>query len=262
MNKFLFTFLLMLSIRSSYAQARQETKWGFSFALNSIQSQVEVPLNTGPGAVIIDADGNILTGGARIDNSISLSLIPKYSISENFLLRFEIGFTNLNLKASSDQKSSSTRVKSHTEISSKINRYSFGLQWYFMKTRTINSYFGIAMNYSNYGKLNRNLYYEYREISTDTLQYWGDGNEVTAGGFSGGIGSFAGFNIYIKKWFSVGAELSSSANYYNLGGVTTGYSIQQSLPNPLFTNTSTYTNSYKGFKISKIMSSYNISFWF
>lgn len=252
----------MFTMMSSQAQSSQKLKWGFSFAINSIQSQVEVPLNTGSGVVLIDADGNILTGGARIDNSISLSLIPKYFLSKDFLLRFEIGFTNLNLKANSDQNNPSSHTNSRTEISSDIYRHSLGLQWYFMQSRTLNSYFGIAMNYSKYGKLNRHFFFERRENSTDTIINWGDLVEVTPGGFSIGIGSFAGFNVYIKRWFSVGAEFSSSANYYNLGGVTTGYSIQQSPPFPSFTTTSTYTNSYNGFKISKIMSSYNISFWF
>lgn len=262
MNKFTLTLLLVHSILSSQAQSRHNLKWGISFALNSIQSQVEVPWNSGSGVVLIDADGNILAGGARVDNSISLSLLPKYSLSEEFLIRLEIGFTNLNLKANSNQNNSSSRTNSRTEVSSNIYRYSLGLQWFFMKSRILNSYFGISMNYSNYGKLNRHFFSERIENSTDTIINWGDLVEITPGGFSCGMGPFAGFNVYIKKWFSLGAEFSSSANYYNLGGVTTGYSIQQSPPNPSFTSTGTYANSYIGFKISKMMSSYNISFWF
>src|SRR5437763_1473006 len=78
MSLFLFTY-------SSFAQNKKGFQWGLSIAMNSIQAQVEIPLITsiggitfGPGVTIVDADGNIIARGDRVDNSFSYSIVPKY----------------------------------------------------------------------------------------------------------------------------------------------------------------------------------------
>lgn len=252
--------------------AQLETKiannFGLSVAMNSIQAQVEIPLMTATGfitnagAVAVDADGNILANGNRVDNSFSYSIVPKYYIHNDFLLRFEFGMTNLTLKANSDSKGPLDHIITNEDVTTKIFRCTPGFQWIFMKKKKIESYCGMTMSYVKYSDMNLNVYSEHREAVTDTIMYWIRKKENTPGGFAVGIGAFAGFNIYLNKHFSLGAELSSSALYYKLGGVTTGENSEQVFPNSVDTYPSSFTNSYKGFKISKIISSFNISFWF
>lgn len=258
----LFSSLTKLAFTQFNPDMENKNKWGWALAINSIQAQVEIPLMTGSGALLVDADGNILTGGNRSDKSFSYSIIPKYHINNDILIRFEFGITNLNLQSNYDQKGAIEHVISNTKVTNIIYRYAPGFQWTFMKTKKLESYCGITASYIDYKSMNRNYYNEHRESATDTLLYWGKGKETTPGGFALGIGALAGFNIYMHKSISLGAELSTSALYYKLGGVTTGEETAQSLPNPSFSYTNAFTNSYKGFKISKIISSFNISVWF
>lgn len=274
MKKLTLYALLILSNYKTYSQSaptadgstfthenNRKHDFGLSVAVNSIQGQVEIPLMAGYGAQIIDADGNILTDGKRIDKSYSYSIIPKYYINNDFLLRFEFGITNLNLNANSNEKFSFNHIISTKVVTNKIYRYNPGFQWIFMRKKKIESYCGMTANYINYKEVYSSDYNEVRNKATDTLQYWTNAKETTPGGFAVGIGAFAGFNIYLQKRISLGAELSSSALYYKLGGETTSEDTEYSVPGPLFTHTDTFTNSYTGFKISKIISSFNITFW-
>lgn len=268
MKKTSLILAILISVISySHAQMRKEYKWALSVAMNSIQAQIEIPLMTltsgvtFAGAIAVDADANIIAQGDRVDNSFSYSIVPKYYIQADVLLRFELGITNLNLKAHSDAKGSD-RIITDEEVTTQILRFTPGFQWFFMKEKKIESYFGMTLSYVKYGDRNLDVYSEHREVVTDTLWYWIRQKESTPDGFAIGIGAFAGFNIYLTKRISLGAELSSSALYYKLGGKTIAEGEQQVFPNPAYINSYTFRNSYKGFKISKIISSYNISFWF
>ena len=266
-TKNLLTAMFISSISySALAQFNPEpapqSRWGCSIEMNSIQAQVEIPMLAQSGGILVDADGNIITAGSRVDKSYSYSIIPKYRINNDILLRFEFGITNLDLEANVDAKGGLDHDISNTEISSRIYRYTPGFQWTFMKTKRIESYCGMTATYINYKAVNNNGYGERRDLATDTIQYQGSSKIWTPGGFALGIGALAGFNIYLHRQISVGAEFSSSASYYKLGGATTGEDIQ-TFPKPITTTSiGTYTNSYKGFKISKIISSFNISVWF
>jgi hypothetical protein len=131
-----------------------------------------------------------------------------------------------------------------------------------MKTKKLESYCGMTASYINYQSVHHNYYSEGRDLVTDTIQSWLNQKGTTPGGFAIGIGALAGFNIYLYKRISLGAELSSSALYYKLGGEATLEDTEGHPPNPVLKGTSSYANSYKGFKISKIISSFNISVWF
>jgi hypothetical protein len=257
--------LLLLFSYSSFAQ-KKKGNWGLSLTLNSIQAQVAIPLMANGGEVIIDADGNIIAKGDRYDHSISYSIVPKYYINADVLLRFEFGITSLNLKAHYEaiDVAGSLRGTHDDEITSKIYHYAPGFQWFFFKEKKIESYCGMTASYISYKPLNYHYYAADINLPSNTLHSWNDVTMITPGGFSIGAGAFAGFNIYLLKRISLGIELSSSASYYKFGGeATQAYtSFNIGGPNPAVTYYSTYSNSYKGFKISKITSSYNISFWF
>src|ERR1035437_2741542 len=188
---------------TAFAQSemKKADDFGLSVAINSIQAQVEIPLMTGGigaitgiGAVAVDADGNIIARGNRVDNSYSCSIVPKYYINNDLLLRFEFGMTNLSLKANSDSKSAITHDISTEEVNSRIFRYTPGFQWIFMKKKKIESYCGMTVSYVNHKDVNINYYDESKDLATDTVQSWVNRKEATHGGFALGIGALAGFN--------------------------------------------------------------------
>jgi hypothetical protein len=257
-------FLFLFSY-SSFAQNKKGFKWGLSVAMNSIQAQVAIPLVANSGEMIIDGDGNIVLKGDRTDHSISYSVLPKYYINDDVLLRFEFGITNLNLKADFEVEDVATSYHEtdEDEVTTKIYRYAPGFQWFFFKEKKIESYCGMTASYIYYQSSNYHYYHERRNLTTGALLASNDVTKITPGGFATGAGAFAGFNIYLLKRISLGAELSSSALYYKLGGevMQTYKDFNIGGPNPTVTYYSTYPNAYKGFKISKITSSFNISFW-
>ena len=260
---FIATLLISISFSSFGQLEKKENNIGVSLVMNSIHGQVEIPLMTGPGGLAVDADGNILTGGYRRDNSLSFSVIPKYHFSDDVLFRFELGRTNLNLSSIVDSRYSSTHQISNTEVYSQMLRFVPGFQWFFMRNKKMESYCGTTVGYTNYRTFKIDSYVEYRDVVTDTIKYWVKSNSVTPGGHAVGIGAYVGFGIYLNKFLSFGAEMSSSAQYYQTGGQTAEESSSQVYPSPpSSTIVSHYSNSYTGFKISKIISSFSISIWF
>lgn len=270
MKKLSITFsnalVILISLSSfSFAQSdKRKYKLGCSLAINSIQAQIAIPLMTIAGEVIIDADGNITTKGKRKDHSISYSIVPKYYIKDDILLRFEFGITNLNLKAYYEYLAPppvNGFYTYSTEVENKIYRYAPGFQWFFLKEKRIESYCGMTVSYIDYKSLNYYYYSEDINVAANTLRSYNDITESTPGGFATGVGAFAGFNIYLMKNISLGAELSSSAMYYKLGGETTHILTEFNVsgPDPAVTYNLSYPNSYEGFKISKITASFNIS---
>lgn len=258
---FVFSFILFFN---SYLFAQFDTepdikyKWGIGVAINSIQAQVEIPIMSGSGAQIIDADGNIITGGNREDKSYSISIVPKYHIKNNVQIRFEYGLTKLNLVSNSNHKLNQHTI-SYREVNNKINRYNIGFQWMFVKTFRLESYFGLTGTYVNYSDISSTSSFENRDLVSDTLLFKTKTNEITPGGYATGISGLTGFNIYLSNRFSIGAELSSTALYYKIGGKGVSETEELVAGNPSVSYSGEYANSYKGFKISKIMSSFNFT---
>src|ERR1035437_45681 len=99
-----FTVLLFASFTAN-AFAQFETnvpqfengkgyKWGCALAINSTEALIGNPLYDSWGY----ATGNFFRNfGDITDKSLCLSIIPKYYINDNLLLRFEFGMTNIDL---------------------------------------------------------------------------------------------------------------------------------------------------------------------
>jgi hypothetical protein len=263
MKTIVLAVLVCFAFNVSYSQdSLKGPKIGLCIALNSIQGQIEVPVMIGIATQAVDADGNILTGGDRKDKSISFSIIPKYQLGNKLFARVEIGITRLDLQSNYDAKYSTTHQVSTAKITSSFLRLAPGLEWTFFKSKRLESYCGLTASYSSYKTLEAEYYSEQRDLPSDTVRLWTDSKLTTPGGKSMGIGALAGFRIYVTKYFSLGAEFASSALYYNIGGQTTEEVSSKYSIYPTTTEKNTNTNSYKGLKISKIISSFNISFYF
>jgi hypothetical protein len=271
-KKYWLVVSLILLYNVTFGQTRKQYKWSASVSVNSIHAQIEVPIATLIGGtspvgapMVIDADGNILGRGDRFENSYSLSFIPKYRVSDDFLIRAEFMYTNLSESANFNSISYTT-PREHSidniQVNFKLQKYSAGILWQFASEKVIESYCGLIASYQNYGQIITSIYHESRRSEQDTLQSINTIAENIPGGFAVGIGALIGFNIFFNRHISVGAEFSSSIMHYELGGTAIAISTGQSVPSYFYNFETVYTNSYTGIKITKILSSFNICYWF
>ena len=240
-------------------------KWGCAVAVNDAQSQIAFLAAAG---LDVDEEGNMISGGKKNNKSFSLSIIPKYYINNQWIIRFEYGMTRINLKdftvptSSSGYYANTVYPITYDTVKENINKFAVGLQWNFFTTKRIQSYGGINIPFIKYGTITRNTYNEQRNVKTDTLVYKERDVINIPGGFATGLGVFAGFNVFVFKHISLGTEFSSALLYYNIGGESSFVSSVQNIPASIQTTTNISNESYKGTRFTKIISSFNISVWF
>lgn len=251
-------FLFLFSY-SSFAQEVNEYKWGCSFAINSIQGQMGFP---GLTPLDLDENGNLQSGGNKTSKSLSLSIIPKYFISNDFMLRLEICKTTINQEQNSDYYYQSVHYAVNETVQENILRLCPALQLNYVRKKFFEAYSGMSLIYVSYGKYLLNSYAETRDSATNVLTVWGKNDISIDGGYAAGIGALTGFNFYLQKHISLGAEFSSSFLYYKLGGEYIINTSNQVIPNPTVTTSDNQPLRYKGFRFSNILSSFNISIWF
>lgn len=238
------------------------TKWGCSVAINSVEAQIG---DSEHGSWSY-AYTNYMTVSDKTNKSFSLSIVPKYCINKNILLRFEFGITDINLSSYYNSKSSSSNISYTTynrTIQQKIYRFIPSLQWMFMKKKIIESYSGICGSYLNYTDMTYVNHVESRDLPSNSLVTLIDEKAIARGGFAIGVGAYTGFNIYFQKHISAGAEFSMYLLDYKIGGAFNGTSTFQNIPStPVVDEYSISTGLYKGIQFSKVLSSFNISVWF
>ena len=185
----------------------QKNKLSISAAINSVEAQLGDPEWDSWGYV----KNNFNNYGDITNKSFSLSVIPKYFISNDILLRFELGVTKINLKYFHDSDPHSinppySHLIQNQSIEQNIYRFIPGIQWNFLKKKFIETYCGMTVCYLHYSDMKYRDHAEQRVLATGVLYGGYEGNTTFAGGFAVGIGAFAGFNIYLSKHFSTGAE--------------------------------------------------------
>lgn len=239
-------------------------KWGCSVAFNSIHGQIGFfQFSSGAsGSQFMDSDGNLISNGNKRDNSFSISIVPKYSITNNFQFRFEFGITKLNKSSNYNAKYFNTHQITTQAIKCDIYRYITGIQFNIIKKKWIELYCGVTSYNLIYNTLVYNIYSEYRVLPKDTLSHWVQSKETIPGGLSFGFGGLLGFNVYLKNFISLGFETTSAILYSKIDGEVINRNTSQVIPNPIATTEDKYDTSYKGIQISKMVTSLNISYWF
>lgn len=257
----LTTFIVMHSFLFAQTdddkKKEKKYKWGCGIAVNSIQGQMGYM----GGVIGIDDNGN-LTDGVNVRNkSYSLSVIPKYFIDKNLLLRFEIGLTHINYNIAEDYYESSFHHLTNELITQKIIRVSPGIQWNYYQWKFFYAYCGLSALYSQHSFYKDNVFGERRDSTTNDLKSWSQSNTRIDGGYSTGLNSILGFNVYFQKNISFGSELSWAFLYYKMGGARIVKETYQTLPNPSVSNQHDWNYTYQGFKYSNILFSFNFSLW-
>jgi hypothetical protein len=266
-NKIIILTMFFSSITYSglaqFNEKQNEHKWGMTVSVNDANSQMAY---YGEVGLAMDAEGNMISAGKKINHSFSLSFTPKYYINNQWLLRFEYGLTQIDLTNMSIAYSSPTpsfnSTTTNDAIKQKINRYVAGAQFIFFKNKRIESYGGVSLDYIKYAVITRNVYSEQHDVVTDTLISWGRSNITIPGGYAVGSSVFGGFNVFLYNHISLGAEFSSSLLYYNVGGEYSELYSYQNKPSPPLVLTNTISNdSYKGTRFTKVLTLLNIAFW-
>ncbi|MDP1746457.1 MAG: hypothetical protein Q8L90_12820 [Bacteroidota bacterium] len=263
----LFSSLTKFAIAQYVSEADNQYKWSISAAINSVEAQMDQKLFDTWASPYVNYYDNY---GNKKNKSLSFSIIPKYRITEDMLLRFEYGVTNIDLQSnfngigdtltqSQGQALGSANTISYQTISQKIYRYAAGVQWNFMKKKFIETYCGALLNYLHYS----DMQWSQRIISNTTVGRGTNYTSATPGGFATGIGAFSGFNIYVHKQISIGGEFSYSLLYYKLGGVQSGVQehIFPTTPTLIF-NWKNYNNASEGIQFSKVLPSLNLTIRF
>ena len=283
-TKILLISMFLSSLTYTFAQlpTGQEEKnnymWSIAAAINSTEAQMDQKLFD---TWVFPSANYYSYFGDKHDKSLSLSVIPKYKITNDITLRFEFGITDIYLvshyNGSADTFSqnqgqihqtgtigSSSPITKIDTIRQNIYRYALGVQWNFMKRKFVESYCGASLYYLHYSEMH---WSDYINDNTTLLPAYNYSHYTasTPGGFATGIGFFAGANIYLHKRISVGGEFSYSLLYYKLGGLENGiYERHCSVwgANYIYSQWSIHNNASKGIQFSKVMPTFNISFWF
>ena len=259
----LLVAIAIVCVSSKMGLAQTETekdyKWGCSVAINSVEAQIDKPLEGSWG----NTKNDLNIYGDKTDKSYSLSIIPKYLISSDVVLCLEIGITNIQLIHYLDAKGTSDEQIANETLNQKLYRYNAGIQKSLLKKKRIELYSGISINYTHYNSMNVDFYDEIRYPPSYTVNNWSKSNTTYPGGFAIGLGAFAGFNFYLQKHISLGVEFSTVLSYYKIGGEYSTVGTYQYLPSaPVQMPENTQSSLYKGFQFSKILSSFNVSIWF
>lgn len=272
---FSFTTIAFAQVDSLCIKKNIPYRWEISVAMNSVEAQMDQKLFdtwVAPIANYYSYYGN------KNDQSVSLSVIPKYRLNDGTLLRFEFGITNINLQSrfngigdtltnNQGQVLGSGNTTGESIIKQKLYRYAAGIQWNLIKKKFIEAYYGISLCYFYYDKLNWNLF-----VSDNTAllpdYHYNTYTATTPGGFAAGIGMFIGANLYLNKRLSLGGELSYSLLYHQLGGIQSGvyekylYTSSNNYYYHDYEQWSIHNNSSKGVQYSKVIPSLNLTIRF
>ena len=263
-TKTLTTLLLFSSITynafSQFNLSITKYKWGIGASLGNVE--VDDPQWNSWGY----AKGNFYNFGDITNKSFSVSITPKYFIRKDVLLRLEFGIAKINLKYYWDSNAHLASNNSPTtdiinqNIQQNIYKFIPGVQWNFLSGKSIEAYLGMTVSYLHYSEMKYENHRELRLLINDSITGGLDDKATATGGFAVGAGAFTGANIYLQKHISLGAEISYSILYYDIGDTFSGEVVW--LHNQAPSQTYSYFCSYKGFQSSTILASINLSAWF
>jgi len=124
-----------------------------------------------------------------------------------------------------------------------------------IKVKYVSIYGGLEIPFIHYG--------QFSHVQTDIITQpgqveTGGGSVTLPGGYSIGIGAFAGLDFFLLKKISVGVEFSIAYSYSKTGGIEPVYTWGSGTNN--FNSVNVYTNSREQFYFSVIRPFLNISY--
>ncbi|QCR21700.1 hypothetical protein [Pontibacter sp. SGAir0037] len=229
-------------------------KFGIAFQLNSLNyDDIKVGwFNSHNGSL----DDHTLE-----QNSLSAGVIGYYNVSDETSLRLRLGATRISLKEyydfTDDQGINSDFAA--TGIQTRVC-IAPGVAWKFTQNK-LQFYAGFEFPVTLHGEF---------ALTESRIQYETGQSAMVAhtilrtvlpSGFSAGVGALGGFNYFLNKTFSVGAEFSSALLYAKLSGETTATlsTIKPENTSPVIINTQ---DGNKGVTFNDSRFSIGIAFWF
>jgi hypothetical protein len=171
--------------------------------------------------------GKYLNGGDYTDKSFAVGVIGKYFLSESIAARLKLVYTKRNVQDTRSLTDSSNNFSLYDEhFDQTLFTAAPGIQWtYFIEH--ISFYGGFDLPFTFQSDLVQNEHIE-QSSPQDSISIITDNTYTIPGGYSAGLGVFAGTTYYFTAHVGVGFETSIAYEYSSLGGeinissVTTG----------------------------------------
>ncbi len=258
MKKIIYILLLFHSSICFSQKDSIKHKWELGIQISSVEKRTQYENS------LFEYNTSNITKGTWRDKSLSYGLFSTLSLTENCFLRFNIGITTIHIISHSDSRDEIGYgqcipcIVGEEEI--KQSRYyfnpAFGLK---LDKKLFTFYGGLELPitiHGNYLYSAKETDYDINSSVTGKIDYL----TYAPGGFSLGIGGFAGFDFYLVKNFSFGATFSSALLYSKLGGrIVTTYN--QTVP-VSGTGTSSYLFKTQGMNYSGGKISFNVTYQF
>jgi len=157
-------------------------------------------------------------GGDYTDNSFAAGAIFRFFADEHIAIRLKGIFTQRNVHDFLEVTDTINDIHSIFDDRFKQTLFKIapGLQWTFFQDH-ISLYGGLEVPFTYQGDLTQNEYLLTDE-PTDSIFLETYGVRTVPGGYSIGLGVFAGTAYYFTRSFAVGAELSTAFQYTSVGG--------------------------------------------
>lgn len=241
--------LLSLSIFAFTALAAQNNK-RFELAL-SIHSNAPVHISY--------SDFN-QGGGTFSKRGYAVGIMGKYFTHEGFAYRLQAVFSQRNnLFEGGQRQLDGSYDKSRSEYYQSVVRVVPGLQWGFQQNR-VSLHGGLGLPFTLIGKYIQEL--DYKAFNPANIQTYQVGSKNQApGGFSVGMGIFAGSNFMLSKRLQIGLEFGAAYQYTAIGDKVKFESIERT-SNVTNKNKSEYTAKFREFDFTNVHGSLLLSYVF
>lgn len=234
-------------------------KWGIGIQLNTIENDDQY------NKTLFSENVHYAYSMYKWENkSYSFGITGTYILNENIFFRLNSGIVKIKYSQHIDTRTNPTGVPppgytiGNMEFTQTRYYFSPRIGWEIRKNK-----FGLYGGFS----LPLTLSKQYKNAGTDIhyddnniIDYSYDYQIISPGGFSIGLGAFGGFNFYILKQLSIGAEVSSSYSYFDQGGTRTETVENQFPSSPNTISTSLF--KVNGFDYSGERLSFNINYLF
>jgi hypothetical protein len=203
-----------------------EGNWGFSLNISGIINNIAIENNK--------------------DSLGQYNLMGRHYLKDNLALRLGFGAAYLNNNTfNEDSVTIASGNRALQSVDSTTSRFDFkmsvGIEKHLGTTRRLDPYVGADLSIIRIGATKTNVELEETDVT-------GTANESTAiqvdGGAGFGLGAIAGFNYFLSKNLSIGAEFGYAYNYIKTGGDYSGNTNTQPVSGT-GTNTSVFGKASK-----------------
>ncbi len=260
LKRIAFAFILSFPLISNaqlscpaFGRNSSSAKWEFLLNWNTVDAYS----STGKTDFY---NSDLLLGGDYTDVSLSPGLTIKYYVDDITVLRLKMIYILRNEKDILDVADTTLLLTTHYEnqFDQTYFKIAPGFQWTHLVDR-FSFYGGFELPYTYIGDFTQS---EYILDTSAVLNYRNEtnGSRTTQGGYSIGLGVFAGTTFYYRTLLGIGLEFSDAYQYTKIGGDIV-YQSETTGTNPSKSSTIIY-NASTLWRFTPFQASIQLSFRF